>query len=361
MNFANITEELLCVHCKAYPQMQVTDLFKFLYQSSFGCEHLLTDEGSAVNYINREFESMSCTDETATDELDGAYSRVHLSWLAKGLSAETLGKLFCRSAITEQNGKENLLQKLKIAEELVKNGSLPFDPEDFKAKLCEWKLKNYPSVHHSEAFRAAYKPAYRVISNVYVRFLPLFAAIDTALENGRTVVAIEGGSASGKTTLAKILSDIYDCTVFHMDDFFLRPEQRTPERFAEIGGNVDRERFLEEVLLPLHRKESVCYRRFDCSTWQLTEPETVIPKKLVIVEGAYSMHPELAPYYGVSAFLDIVPEYQRERITKRNTPTLASRFFGEWIPMENRYFEATRIKERCDLTIAINKDRHTNI
>ena len=57
------------------------------------------------------------------------------------------------------------------------------------------------------------------------------------------VVAIDGKCTSGKTTLAARLAEIYDCNVFHMDDFFLRPEQRTPERFAQIGGNVDYERF----------------------------------------------------------------------------------------------------------------------
>ena len=52
------------------------------------------------------------------------------------------------------------------------------------------------------------------------------------------VVAIDGKCTSGKTTLAARLAEIYDCNVFHMDDFFLRPEQRTPERFAQIGGEV---------------------------------------------------------------------------------------------------------------------------
>ena len=55
------------------------------------------------------------------------------------------------------------------------------------------------------------------------------------------IVAIDGKCTSGKTTLASQLAEIYDCNVFHMDDFFLRPEQRTPERFAEDGGNVDNE------------------------------------------------------------------------------------------------------------------------
>ena len=77
------------------------------------------------------------------------------------------------------------------------------------------------------------------------------------------IVAIAGKCTSGKTTLASKLAQIYDCNVFHMDDFFLRPEQRTPERFAEIGGNVDYERFREEVLLPLKSGKAVSYRHFD--------------------------------------------------------------------------------------------------
>lgn len=99
------------------------------------------------------------------------------------------------------------------------------------------------------------------------RFAPLFAELDRRLAGEAPVrLAIEGGSASGKTTLGKILAERYDCTVLHMDDFFLRAEQRTAARFAEPGGNVDRERFLAEVLLPLRRGEKFFYRRFDCAS-----------------------------------------------------------------------------------------------
>lgn len=184
-------------------------------------------------------------------------------------------------------------------------------------------------------------------------FLPLLAQIDFMLQKGQVNLAVEGGSASGKTTLGKMLEQIYDCTVFHMDDFFLRPEQRTPERFAEPGGNVDRERFLEEVLLPLSRKEPVTYRRFDCSTFTLGKPVTVMPSGLNVIEGAYSMHPELAGYYDFSVFLDITPSLQRKRIEKRNPDGKAQRFFDEWIPMERLYFREKKVKERCDMVIAV--------
>ena len=166
-------------------------------------------------------------------------------------------------------------------------------------------------------------------------------------------LAIEGGSASGKTTLGKILAERYGCTVFHMDDFFLRSEQRTAARFAEPGGNVDRERFLAEVLLPLRRGEKVFYRRFDCASMQLQNAVETAPKKLVVAEGAYSMHPDLAPYYDLSVFLDISPELQRERISRRNTPEKANRFFAEWIPMEQAYFAAFDIPAKCTLCLPI--------
>ena len=81
----------------------------------------------------------------------------------------------------------------------------------------------------------------------------LFEEIEKRLEKGPLTLVIDGPSASGKTTLSGMFREKYDCTVFHMDDFFLRPEQRTPERYAEIGGNIDRERFLEDVLIPLKK------------------------------------------------------------------------------------------------------------
>ena len=87
----------------------------------------------------------------------------------------------------------------------------------------------------------------------------------------QVIVAIDGNCTAGKTTLAGKLAEVYDCNVFHMDDFFLRPEQRTPERYAEVGGNVDYERFMEEVLQPLKAGNTFSYRPFDCSTFMLTE------------------------------------------------------------------------------------------
>ena len=194
-----------------------------------------------------------------------------------------------------------------------------------------------------------------MINKVSIDFSELFDAIDKLSAVERIIVAIDGGSASGKTTLANILSEKYDCNVFHIDDFFLRPEQRTPERFAEIGGNFDRERFVNEVLRALMQNEDVTYRPFDCSTQSLKEPIPLERKRINIVEGAYSTHSVLEKYYDLSVFLDIEPNFQRDRILIRNSQALAKRFFDEWIPLERRYFEGDRVRERADIVFSISK------
>lgn len=353
MKNINTTRNLLIKHYNTYPEMQVRDIFKFLYQSTFGCEHLVSNSDGVKEYIEKEFAGISPEAQATVEELDGNYCRVHLSYLNEGLSADTLAKLFIASA-KKEDGLSSLKEKLDVVREMVAEKLLPFSVEEFESALGAWEDEGYPAIRHSEAFREKYRPAYRVISKDLAVFLPLFAKLDAMLEKGNVRLAIEGGSASGKTTLGGLLEKIYGCTVFHMDDFFLRPQQRTPERYAEIGGNVDRERFLSEVLIPLSRGEDIEYRKFDCSVMDLGPVERVTPERLTVIEGAYSMHPELAGYYDLSVFLDVSPEKQRERIIKRNGPKMAQRFFGEWIPLETKYFEGTDIMSRCDMVIFID-------
>ena len=173
--------------------------------------------------------------------------------------------------------------------------------------------------------------------------------IDALLCSGRPlVIAIDGNCTAGKTTLAAMLEKAYDCNVFHMDDFFLRPEQRTPERYAQPGGNVDYERFQEEVLNPLVEGENFFYRPFSCKSFCLSEPVKVIQKKLNIVEGTYCLHPHFGDVYDLKIFLSVTPELQHRRILERPV-FLHRRFFEQWIPMEMKYFDSFQIPSRVDM------------
>ena len=182
----------------------------------------------------------------------------------------------------------------------------------------------------------------------------LFLEIEKLLaEKDRVVVAIDGGAASGKTTLAGMLSERYGGAIVHMDDFFLRPEQRTPERFAEAGGNFDRERFTEEVIPYIRKRKAFSYRIFDCSKMCLFGNAEIADSHLVVVEGSYSHHPAFADAFDLRVFLRVDEEKRKQRIIARNG-SMSKMFFIRWIPLENRYFSQTDVKGRCDLCVVIS-------
>ncbi len=170
----------------------------------------------------------------------------------------------------------------------------------------------------------------------------------------RILIALEGRCGAGKTTFAKALQErLEDAIVLHMDDFFLRPEQRTEERLRTPGENVDHERFLEEVLRPCRYGKSFQYQPYDCHVQQLKAPIEISPKQVCIVEGAYACHPELTEYYDLRIFMDVEPSEQLRRIGIRNGQKEIQRFRELWIPLEERYFKAHQVKERCDIVLQI--------
>lgn len=178
-------------------------------------------------------------------------------------------------------------------------------------------------------------------------FIPAIEAIRDALKSESPVllVGIDGMCASGKTTLGDYLQELFDCNLFHMDDFFLQKHQRTPERLALTGGNVDYERFWEEVINPLMRKEKILYRPYHCGSGMI-RTERVIPfKRLNIIEGSYSLHPYFGAVYGIRIFVEISEALQLERIRARNGEVILERFRSEWIPKENNYFAKYGIRE----------------
>lgn len=171
MNGKEKTRLLLTEHFEKYPLLQLRDVFKFLHQSSFGCEHLVSSEEKAVEYIKEEYDNCAEKKKILIEKLDGGYSRVHLSCIGCGLSAEALGKYFTLSAKTEADGEKKLKEKLSAAEELVREGILPFSLKDFEREKDRWEEKGFSPVRHSEIFREAYKPAYRVVSDEYAEII----------------------------------------------------------------------------------------------------------------------------------------------------------------------------------------------
>jgi len=348
MNFDN----LFLSQLEKYPLLTCQDCVKALYQSVFGCGHFVGEAGR--KYLEDELKTtVPGKDSELIEPIGDDYCRIHISKIAEyGLEPETLFQLFRLSSMEPAGSMEVFQAGLARLEEMIAADLLPFDKTESAAFIADYRAAGCPATHHSEKFRAAYSPAYRVVSSRFCRYLPLIIRIDAELKKRDVVnVAIEGGSASGKSSLGELLKNIYDCNLFHMDDFFLQPHQRTPERFAEPGGNVDYERFAAEISANLGSGKPFEYQVFDCSVMALGDRVQVEPKRLNIIEGAYSMHPTLRDAYHIRAFLDSDPEVQKSRILRRNGEKMLQRFVNEWIPLEHVYFEKTGVREACDIVI----------
>ena len=169
-------------------------------------------------------------------------------------------------------------------------------------------------------------------------------------EKGRAVIAIDGRCGSGKTTLAGLLAARWDCTLLHADDFFLRPEQCTPARLAQPGGNFDRERFYAEALAPLLAGRDALYRPYDCHAGCLQPPVAAPLRPVILIEGSYCCHPDLWGCYDLHVFVTAPLDIRLARLARRPGVDLAG-FRTRWIPLEEAYFAAERLEERCDILV----------
>jgi uridine kinase len=217
-----------------------------------------------------------------------------------------------------------------------------------------YQRQGYPTEHHSEAYREAYAPAYRLIRAQDAVFLPLLAEIGTRMVQQEPVcVAIDGPSAAGKSTLAAMLGEVFGCPVLHVDDYFVPQWERSEERMNRPGGNIDATRFAREALPSMTAGVAFSTGVFDCHTQAIQQIRTIPAAPLYITEGVYALHPDLADAYHIKVFMDVDPLTQRRRILRRNGREIARRYHNEWIPMENDYFEAFGIKNQCDFTFEV--------
>ena len=341
-------EEICAAQLARYPATQPIDLLKVLFQGEFGPRHLIADGAKSRKFLAQEYATVQgATVPDFVESIGFGFYRLHLAAVdGLGLSPETLHRIFELSALTQHGTDEGFARKVAALRELCRAGALPFNDAEIDRLYRE-----APALfRHSEAFRATHNPAYRVVKEEYCRHIALLAKIDANIaQNPHTIVAIDGDAVAGKTTLGGILRLIYNCNIIHMDHFFLRPEQRTEERLAQPGGNIDHERFAKEVLTPLAAARPFTYRPFDCQTWDFGDEITITPDRLTVIEGGYAHHPALVNAYDITAFLKIDPTEQMRRLTGRNAPLLVDKFRDVWIPMEKKYQAEFGIEMKSDL------------
>ncbi len=346
--------DLILAHAARYPLMEAVDYAKLIYQSAFAGGHLIASPQAALERLKGEMDALQEEGfQPLTEPIGNGLNRLYLAPARRmGLRAETICALFVETAASFRPDPVRFERGMAELESLCREGALNADADEAAALCRAARESGYAPFSHSPRYREAYRPAYRLVSEDFCRWLDLFAAIDHLLSaKGRARVAIDGRCASGKTTMAGLVARVYGAQLFHMDDFFLPFEHKTAERLAQPGGNVDWERFQREVLDRLE-EDAFSYRPYNCQAGGLDEPVLTHRRPVQLIEGAYSLHPAMTGEYDLRVLMDIVPAAQRQRVLTRN-PGLYDRFIHEWIPMENHYLEAFGIEASCDIVFKV--------
>lgn len=351
--------EIFLEHMKKYPEMEMSDAVKLAYQSVFGCAHFVNDRETCIRRIETELrESTELCETAAFEDIGSAWARFYLNSLAaRTMMPEMIADMFIRSSHCLTGDTAELENTLKILESLARDGKTSFTAEALDTYVNEYMKSGHPAVSHSARYNELYRPHYRVVLKKYAEISELMCMIsDVITKKGRCVVAVDGRSAAGKSTLAKLLEDTFDAAVIHMDDFFLPPELRTEQRYAEPGGNVHYERFNREVAPNLGGGQPFEYRVFDCGKMELGDGRKVAAGALTVVEGAYALNPNITASYDIKVFCDVDEKTQRERIAARNGKASLEAFESWWIPLENKYISHFEIEKKCDITLKIGEN-----
>ncbi len=174
-----------------------------------------------------------------------------------------------------------------------------------------------------------------------------FAAAHMSVEGGAErpfIIAIDGRSASGKTTLAEALGNhVPGSVVLHTDDLAWH------HSFFDWG-----ELMREGVLEPLHRGEEVSYRP---PAWDARgRPGAItVPRgcPAVFIEGAGSARRELMPWIDAVVWVQSDRDRARDLGIARDGGDQAARdFWDEWMAREDEFLAQDRPWERADVIVA---------
>jgi hypothetical protein len=148
--------------------MEVQDLYKLLHQASLGSEHAVEDAAAARAWMAREIAALGTgPDEPLVDTLGagGRYARVHLRpYLAAGGSPARLLAAFVQTANAAPLDTGRLACARAAALGLARAGALPWPEAAIAGFFSEQARAGDPAVHHSPAFEAPYRPAYRLVA-----------------------------------------------------------------------------------------------------------------------------------------------------------------------------------------------------
>jgi|SRR5690606_40445370 hypothetical protein len=162
----------------ASPAVRIEDAYKWLFQATRGAEHAVQDVGAARDRLLREWDRLADggdPDRHPIEHLrpDGAIVRVHLAPLkARGVDAVAVTQAFLDSArahTADVGSFARVWDALRLRLRVAPAGEVTLGA--WERLDAATRRAGFPPVHHSDTYRAACAPAYRVMTATAARRL----------------------------------------------------------------------------------------------------------------------------------------------------------------------------------------------
>lgn len=164
--------DALKYHAKKYSKMQPADAVKLVYQNEFGGEYIERNLGNGLQKLKQEIKNVVPDESVGLFEpIGNGFMRVNLAAMpANDVSVYTLDSLYVLSTKIYGGSHMSFVEKLNELKRLNKEYSLfSFSQEELEAYINAYIAAGCPTVSHSDEFKQAYAPAYRVVHKELLR------------------------------------------------------------------------------------------------------------------------------------------------------------------------------------------------
>jgi uridine kinase len=181
------------------------------------------------------------------------------------------------------------------------------------------------------------------------------------------VVALDGRSGAGKSTIARAVAADLVAAVVPLDDFFAasvpsgRWDAWTP---AERAANViEWTRVREDALVPLRAGRAARWWPFDFAagmqadgSWlRQRDPVVVHPRPIVLLDGAYAGSPALADLVDLTILIEAPASEREARLRAREEAAFLAQWHRRWDAVEEHYATTVRPRGSYQLVISMGE------
>jgi uridine kinase len=173
---------------------------------------------------------------------------------------------------------------------------------------------------------------------------------------GILVVALDGPSGVGKTTIARHIAERIDVVHVLCDDFFVGGRNQfwagqSPQ--YQIDNVIDWRRIRREVIEPLKAGKQVGWHPFNWDTFEGLSPRVITaePRRVLILDGAFFTRQELQDIVDLTVLVQTRKDVRVGRIIQREGAEYSEMWHATWQKAMDYYFEKMRPPESFDLIV----------